>query len=420
MLYRINLILEVFLLIACIHELFGKRITLNVKFMFLVMLDLVLMQSVLDGYLPQICTIIIYPAILIYCLLYFGDGLKKTIINIILSFVIMSVIQIIGVMLIDYLFGEYLSELLLVFCTYIFMAVVCAILYHVVELKKVSEYFQKPYVIVSILLAGGTGILITGLVLTKTYKQLFDLEYIIVAISAVIILIISVGWIKYKERSIQAECQLKVYELYQESYESLITEIRMRQHEFQNHLNAIYNQHFLYKDYESLVAHQQEYCQTILVENKFSKLLKLRESTVIGFLYGKVMEAENKGINVQFEILSDKILEGIPEYKVVEIVGNLFGNAIDAVKDLEQKVIRFKVYKDDGYHIFTLENTSSNIQQEDMIAFFRKGYSQKGKNRGFGLYSVKKMSKQFGYVIEFGTRNEENINWLYFSIKKEV
>lgn len=77
MIYRINLIIEMILLITCIHELYGKRFTLNIYFIFLVVIDLILMQSVFDGYLPETCTFIIYPVIIGYCYLFFGNNLKR-------------------------------------------------------------------------------------------------------------------------------------------------------------------------------------------------------------------------------------------------------------------------------------------------------------------------------------------------------
>lgn len=417
MIYRINLIIEMILLIACIHELYGKKFTLNIYFIFLVVIDLILMQSVYDEYLPETCAFIIYPVIIGYCYLFFGNDLKKIVVNVILGFIIICIIQVLCVFIIDFIFGKSYPERVVILFSYILMAIVCAVIYRNIKLTKLSLYFQKPYVMVSALLGSGSLIVIIGLFLTKKLQGMYDVEYIIIAIAVLVILIISVGWIKYKEKSDETEYKLRIYEMYQASYESLILEIRMRQHEFQNHLNAIYNQHFLYKDYKSLVEHQRSYCETLMTENKFSKLLKIEESAVVGFLYGKIMEAEKHGIEVEFEIFSDKILEGIPEYKVVEIIGNLFGNAIDAVMELEDKRIYFKIYKDEGYNVFAIENTSSNIQQREIIKFFNKGYSKKGNNRGIGLYSIKKMSKQFNFLIEFGTKNRINLNWLYFKIK---
>jgi hypothetical protein len=375
------------------------------------------MQSIFDGYLPEICTLIIYPIIAAYCCFVFGNELKKIIINIILSFVVMCIAQVVCVFIVNLIFGKSFAENVIVLFSYIMMAIIFAIIGTKVKLVHMSLYFQKPFIVVKVLLVGGIIIVMIGLIVTKVSKRMYNIEYLVVALFVLAILLISVSWIKYKEMSIQNEYQLKIYQMYQDSYDNLILEIRMRQHEFQNHLNAIYNQHILYKDYESLVEHQKDYCEMLIVENKLSKLLKLKQSTIIGFLYGKIMDAERIGIEVKFDISSDKVLCGIPEYKVVEIIGNLFANAVDAVKQLSYKEIYFKIGREEGYNYFILENTVLDVQQNEIINFFKKGYSKKGNNRGLGLYSIKKMAKQFDFLVEFGTRDYINAEWIYFKIK---
>lgn len=417
MIYKINLIFEMFLLIFCIHELYGKRFCLNIHFILFMIIDLALMQSIFGGYLPEICTLIIYPIIVGYCYFVFGNELRKIFLNIILSFVVICIVQVVCVFIVNLIFGKSFTENIIVLFSYIMMTIIFVIICSKVKLVQISLYFQKSYTMVRVLLIGGIVIVMIGLIVTKTIQRIYNIEYLIIALFVLVIMIISASWIKYKEKSIQNEYQLTIYQMYQNSYDNLVLEIRMRQHEFQNHLNAIYNQHILYKDYESLVEHQRDYCETLIVENKLSKLLKLKQSTIIGFLYGKIMDAERIGIEVKFDISSDKVLCGIPEYKVVEIIGNLFANAVEAVKELSYKEIYFRIGKEEGYNYFILENTVLDVQPNEIINFFKKGYSKKGNNRGIGLYSIKKMSKQFNYLVEFGTRDYTNAKWIYFKIK---
>ena len=54
------------------------------------------------------------------------------------------------------------------------------------------------------------------------------------------------------------EKELKLYQLYIQPMEELVKEIRARQHEFDNHINAILNMHLTVDNYEELVEKQSD------------------------------------------------------------------------------------------------------------------------------------------------------------------
>lgn len=78
----------------------------------------------------------------------------------------------------------------------------------------------------------------------------------------------------------------------------------MRQHEFKNHIAAIFSTHYTYKTYEKLVQAQEEYCKKILDENKYNSLLLLGDKILAGYLYGKFQEAEDDGIEIDYKVAS--------------------------------------------------------------------------------------------------------------------
>ena len=57
------------------------------------------------------------------------------------------------------------------------------------------------------------------------------------------------------------EQELKIYKLYIKPMEELTKDIRARQHEFDNHMNAILNMHVTIDDYDELVRAQSAYCK---------------------------------------------------------------------------------------------------------------------------------------------------------------
>ena len=53
---------------------------------------------------------------------------------------------------------------------------------------------------------------------------------------------------------------------------------------------------------------------------------------MIGFLYGKFMEAYKLGIEVVYAINIENLDVGVPTYKLVEVFGNLIKNAMGSNK----------------------------------------------------------------------------------------
>ena len=80
----------------------------------------------------------------------------------------------------------------------------------------------------------------------------------------------------------QKENELRLYQNYLIPLEELVKEIRAKQHEFDNHLNAILNMHLTIDNYEELVAKQSEYITEIAREDdsrKYLPLLKISDKT---------------------------------------------------------------------------------------------------------------------------------------------
>ena len=68
--------------------------------------------------------------------------------------------------------------------------------------------------------------------------------------------------------------------------------------------------------------------------------------------------------------------------------------------------------------LITIEvsNESEEIDYKRIQDFFKKGYSEKGKNRGYGLYNVKKICEEYGIAISCENKMIENKNWIVFGL----
>ena len=228
---------------------------------------------------------------------------------------------------------------------------------------------------------------------------------------------------KYKIKSKEIETELKMHKLYADSFDNLIDNIRSKQHEFDNHINTIYSQHYIYDTYDELVDAQKNYCEMVVIDNRFNKLLNTGNPVIIGFLYGKFVEIDKLGVDISYRISIEELEIGVPVYKIVEILGNLIGNAVEAlVSTKKYNKLYVLMEEKEGNFKIEVRNESDYINYKDINLFFIKGYSKKDKNRGLGLFHVKSICEE--YSLNLACINKEicNVNWISFIIsnKKEA
>lgn len=419
MFYKMSLVIEVLLISKCLSECYGRKMSIDINFIIYVALDIVIFEMISDNILPDLAGILIYPITFFYAFKTYKGELKRLIINLVLSFVFMSLLQIIFIYMENLLVGRFFKEEINNFLVYIMMIVGYNILIRHINMKNIAQYFYSFWKEIGIILFGGCCIIAISMIITKTKMRFYVYDFIPWFIMIFVTMILAIIWVKYKERAINAEMQLQIYELYQESYKNLIDEIRIKQHDFNEHISAIYNQHIVYHDYDSLVQHQKQYCDSIFEDNKYTKLLKVGDSALAGYLYGKFIEAEKKKIKVYYEIIENDIIKSIPTYKTINIVGNLMKNAIEAMNDVDVKRMNIFIYDKDGYSIIVVENTAKIMEPKELSRLFKMGYSNKGHNRGLGLNVVKRVADEYNMQISCGNDIREHENWIYFMLKKK-
>lgn len=233
--------------------------------------------------------------------------------------------------------------------------------------------------------------------------------------------IIFVLWVNAENEKRIKEKELQLYEAYNKTFEEAITAIRLRQHEFDNHINAIKCLQFTIDNPNDLLKAQNDYCDKILQENSFNKLLKLRaEPILVGFLYSKFMSAKEQGIDIYHEIQVIEVNNKIKMTELIEIIGILFDNAVEAVSEREntEKKLIIKILQEDTQKItIEIANISRKYLNSEIEKFCVRGYSTKGEKRGIGLSRVKDIIKMYkaDFYIENVSYNDEN--YLSFKIR---
>lgn len=219
----------------------------------------------------------------------------------------------------------------------------------------------------------------------------------------------------------QKESELKLYQHYIKPLEELVKEIRSRQHEFDNHINAILNMHLTVGTYEELTASQSAYITEIIKDDEnrqYLPLLRISDKVLAGFLYSKIVRSPSY-VKTEIAVNSLEIISGISEHHLIEIVGTLVDNAYEACTEEMNQVLMELDSKDD-HLVFIIKNQVRDVKMDELSKFFEKGYSTKSEagKRGLGLYNAKMLVGRYhgDIIVSVDKENEKN----YICIKVVV
>lgn len=248
----------------------------------------------------------------------------------------------------------------------------------------------------------------------------------VIMLAAVLVLLLSIGARVYEVYQKQ-ESEIQMYRMYTKPLEELIREIRARQHEFRNHLNAILNMHLTVDNYDELVRSQSEYILSVADDkrNAYLPLLKISDKILAGFLYTKLVSASEHA-DFSIEIGASRIVTNAMEKDIIEVLGTLIDNATDACGEGNRSIRIFissrgadtRDTKDDCL-IFEIMNEHPALPMRELSRFFERGYSTKSQkgNRGFGLYNARRIIKEYNGNITLENRTVEDRNYISFHIE---
>lgn len=225
-------------------------------------------------------------------------------------------------------------------------------------------------------------------------------------------------YLSYSIQKKQAE-ELKIYKHYIQPLEELTKDIRMRQHEFDNHMNAVLNMHITIDNYEELVEAQNSYAKGIYMDktSTYPALLRISDKILAGFLYSKLISAP-ENLEIKIQVLSQEMITSISEHSLIEIIGTLVDNAIEACDDKRNKIDMVLDGQDDRI-IFTIKNQVENMTLSQVSSFFEKGFTTKAnkEGHGLGLYQANMLAKKYGGEITVELLENEGTQEIVFRVE---
>lgn len=424
MMLIIFVFLEAVTVLILLNALYGQKMHLDWISVLFIICDCVLMSLIRFCGLNQNSSFIIYFALLVYCIMEFKTKISEMIVNMVLLAIIMMGIQLPALLILDVL-GDTIKgyeDLSVAIINAVILAIVIIIIKKI-DLHTISTSFLRKGKIIGIILIFESTLLAFLLYQYKSAQGEVPVQYIVITGVLVLILMLCVHTLLYKIRFREKQAELEAYKTYSAAFSDLITQIRARQHEFDNHISALCNLHYICKDYDELVQEQSKYAKDVISNNRFHKLLVSGNPVIAGFLYGKLSSIQEQGIEVTYTFHISEFTSKIPVYLVVELVGNLLKNAVEAVKTQQvEKQIHLSCTENENEFCLGVRNRSEKIPLDEIGRFFEKGYSSKGSGRGLGIYNVKEICEKYGVDIVCDNTEIDDKNWFLIElhIKKQT
>ncbi len=419
MLYRIAVLWEFIAVVVCIHAIYNIKIKLDIKLVALVLVTLGTIELILRLNWNNVTTLCVFVFMVVYCVCKFKDNFLGAIISTLLMLIVTGMLQF--VFLLPFCRVSVKYEELRMLLINSLVAVSSLWILPKVKIYKLREIIRRREKFVFLIFLA---ILFVTLLLTIKWKAQgkISISFFVLTIPALMILMwLLIKWDLTENEKELVQNELTVTKTMQREYDDLLTSVRLREHGFKNHLAALLSLKYTSNSYEELVRQQDNYYGKIRDENRYNKLLFLGDSTISGFLYEKFCQAEDEEIFITYEIKGSFSGSMMPMYHIIEILGILIDNAIEAQSEKEQsRQLEFLFEEQKNKYLFKVTNPYVYASYQEIESWFLQNKSSKGKNRGLGLYYVKKLCEKYdGYILCRNiARTQENWIEMLLEIKK--
>lgn len=350
-----------------------------------------------------------YLLVLLYVKIGYQTSWKESLIIVILSLVVGGLIELLCLFPFLFIFDGIWTDSVLKFFAALGSVVLCFVLVKKLPIWYFPKWCAKKEV-------WYIAVVIFSLVLIMTkiidYNMTLELEladYIYIVVGLLIVWFLSFRLMRYHYEE-------KLQKKYFRAFESVIDQIRSRQHKFQNHLDAVYSLHNIYDEYEVLVEEQKKYLRKLTDYEMPAEVLILQNPILIALVYEKITEAQEAGLRIRMKLTCGLEDCEVDDIHMVEVLGTLLDNAIQDMKETGQtEFLIFEVKKEDGITI-RVANPHEELKNQEICQMFERGYSTKGENRGIGLHHVKNLVQKNKIELLVENRILEDRNYICFSV----
>lgn len=197
------------------------------------------------------------------------------------------------------------------------------------------------------------------------------------------------------------KAQLKIDEDYANLLKKQYDEMRQFRHDYQNTLLS-FQGWLLEEDYQAIkkfLDHQVgEFKRNDQLE--LTELIHLNNPPLRHLIYTKLIYADSLGIKFNLEISEETDLKVEKTISLTKALGILLDNAIEAMQENLNGILRIAFIDDEDYWIILITNPfEKNLEAFNVASIYQKDVSIKGEGRGLGLTNLMKIVDQEKWLL---------------------
>ncbi len=417
------LIVEVIYMVITFWWLHGSKKKPDIYAGIYFILVFVLYVFIEKNYVPKTYINVVLLANVLLCVFEFGDKIREAVLYTVLNYLFLYIVQFLFA--IAYMVFSPKGNLLHITIPLLTVMHILILIFTVfLQLRvPVGKYVKKFIHInyignIALIFAG---IALIAVLLVQKSSFYFEDSYIIsMAIGIALLALFFVKMYGEMKQNVAYKERLLLQEKYNRVYEELLQEIRHRQHDYNNHLQALFSMNMAYDDIDELKKHQMEYYNQINRHDDYDLLKESGSPVLAAFLYLKVQNAKERGIETVSKVDVDKLEQSSAFTDIIELVGNLFDNACEATMEAVCKRMTFSIIQRDTMLDIKTSNPYEWTQGERADWFFKDGVSTKGEKRGMGLTNVCGIVEKYHGTIDMAFDVEDGTKIVVFEIKMKL
>ena len=412
----ITLLAEALMVLLCLHTAFGKKFKFDWATVGIVLVDIVLFMLVNLRYIPQVyAVIILYILIGISSVLRFKTSMGKTLVLLVVSFTTSSLLEVV----VHYVIAQIgiIKNVNLNSLVASILALSIAIVIYRIFCGRIKSIKITKSLIYTMIFGGFT----YSAMFVEYYQYSSDINlYFVIILTLLLIGYFYLYALEQAQSVIERKAlERELQDVYGETYQELLNEVRRKQHDFKNQMGALRSMALVAGSMEELIDMQNEYSKELTKDNKFdSVLLNCNNPILAGYIYSRCSSCEMQGIEVDYNIKVDQATCDWGIHELIEVVGILLDNACEELymNEYQERIVSFAFIEGEKQMEIGISNPSKEMSISEIERLFDKGYSTKGENRGLGLTRVLELVNKYNDLIETSNKSVNNRNWIDFRI----
>lgn len=416
MINGISVVVEIIAILFCNNYMYGRKIRWNIFDALFTVLQICIVESANYLNADKKIMILSYFVIILHQLCKFRPCTKKICVNAMATACVVVILQF-SCSAPFILVEKNLSINVIVLCTNLIMLFVIALLGRKGILERLSRSLLKYDWLACICtfccFFGSFYIMI----LYKVEQCMRHSDHIIFGVWTILLFLLILNWQRTKEKYKMKEKELEIGRVYAGYADQLLKSVLRKQHDFDNYIQALSGQCQTASTLEELVSGQQEFISGIRKDNRYNKLLAGGNSLLVGFLYSKFTAAEQNGCDITYRVHTKDLKCSVPLCRLVEMIGILFDNAVEAVMGSENKEIFVSVTEGGKDIQVCVRNFYPYVPQDTIQGWLQEGLSTKGENRGMGLANVMRITEEYQIDFMIYNRDTADGNQIVFELR---